>query len=56
MVFEPMSVPLSLKLCSDTTDGLTVGYDIRCTGRKEAKAITLPKQRKRGRAKGRKRQ
>ena len=46
MVFEPMSVPLSLKLCSDTTDGLTVGYDLRCTGRKEAKAINTSKTKK----------
>ena len=39
MVFEPMNVSLSLKLYSNTTDGLTVGYDICCTVRKESKAI-----------------
>ena len=50
MVFEPMNVSLSLKLYSNTTDGLTVGYDICCTGRKESKTISTSKT-KRGRTK-----
>ena len=46
MVFEPMNVSLSLKLYSNTTDGLTVGYDICCTVRKESKAINTSKTKK----------
>ena len=46
MVFELMNVSLFVKLYSNTTDGLTVGYDICYTGRKESKAINTSKIKK----------